>query len=77
MELLCLMQVECCKLGTQATFRQNFKLLYMSYPRLKDDVSNVVRILMAACHIDPGQRSSPEGLLVNANVLALKAAYNL
>ncbi len=77
MKLLCLMQVECGQLGTQTTFRENFKLLHMSYPQLENDLSNVIQILEAACHVDPGRRSSPEGLLTNANVLALKAAYNL
>ena len=71
------MQVECCKLGTQATFRRNFKLLHEGYHDLKDDLRNVMEILNVACHIDPAQRSTPEGLLASANVLALRAAYYL
>lgn len=74
---LCFLQAECCRLGTQATFRQRFKILHTGYHDLTDDLSNVIEIFKAACHIDPGQRMSPEGLLANANVLALKAAHHL
>ena len=71
------MQAQYYEVGTHATYKQNFKLLHRGYGDLKDDMINIIEILKAACHSDAAQRPSPKDLLANANVLALRAAYNL
>ena len=76
-KLPCFMQVQCYEVGTHATFRSNFKLLHGGYRELEDDIINVIEILKTTCHRDVAQRASPEDLLANANVLALRAAHNL